>query len=477
MVLNVIIATTGLVLPSVVPQLSAAPVLQNEKAAPNIGRYIDRLEEANVFPTTSMLAWTPTKEFKGFKERNYADMPTQVAPAPQVSPEATSSESSGYQSIPEVKFQFDETAARRAALERAAQKPVTQAESKPAPTLSPSMSERSTFSLPSLGGMEVPKMEASKMAMPKMAMPKMAIPKVEMPDTGMISSSIRGTAESLSLSRDDAPSKSSLERAVPSSAVPSSAVPSSTAPSAASSQHDEAVRVDTSASALAGKSVEELREDAAQLASAAQRESERLLAAAQSQQEELLRSARAEASSVRDAASARAAGVRSEAHKAVEAAESALRVASSESASAQRELASARASKVATQAELDKTFVLNFGRKGELKEELKALDMREKGASKAVDGAAKALAKAEAALDAQRTAANKQEEIALKIVTDADKLAAKIESDGAKRADEAARDGEKASAAVLKAADKDAGVLKRALGKAANAAKTAAIAR
>ena len=69
---------------------------------------------------------------------------------------------------------------------------------------------------------------------------------------------------------------------------------------------------------------------------------------------------------------------------------------------------SIRSGRAQAQTKLDNTFFLNFGKKGELKEQIADLKRQEKETSKKFDASQKGLAKAEQTLDQQKAAADKQ---------------------------------------------------------------------
>ena len=128
-----------------------------------------------------------------------------------------------------------------------------------------------------------------------------------------------------------------------------------------------------------------------------------------------------------------------------------------------------QADQAAKQVELDQTFFLNFGKKGELKDAINALKKEAKEVSKQLEGAAKVEGKAQDAFDKQSEAAAKQADVAAKVVADAVKQSEKIEADAAKKADKIVSDAQKAAAAAVKEADKAAATLRRAAAVAAKA--------
>jgi alpha-glucosidase (family GH31 glycosyl hydrolase) len=128
-----------------------------------------------------------------------------------------------------------------------------------------------------------------------------------------------------------------------------------------------------------------------------------------------------------------------------------------------------QADQAAKQVELDQTFFLNFGKKGELKDAISALKKEAKEVSKQLEGAAKVEGKAQDAFDKQSEAAAKQADVAAKVVADAVKQSEKIEADAAKKADKIVSDTQKAAAAAVKEADKAAATLRRAAAVAAKA--------
>lgn len=188
----------------------------------------------------------------------------------------------------------------------------------------------------------------------------------------------------------------------------------------------------------------------------AKAESQAILRAAESEKASLVSDARAEAKRLTDAADA----LVSESGSLLSAAQSDLR-------SFELKLSNLAAEEATTQAELDRTFILNFGKKGELKDSIKALRKEQKAISKQVDDAGKAVETAQKALDKQTEAARKQQDAADKLLADGTKKGEKVLADAEKRSDKILKDADKASAGALRAAEREAQGLRKLAAKAA----------
>ena len=87
-----------------------------------------------------------------------------------------------------------------------------------------------------------------------------------------------------------------------------------------------------------------------------------------------------------------------------------------EKAGLQRGIANIEEEIASTQATLDKTFILNFGKKGELKTQIKDLKKDLKTEQKKLEKSAKAAEKAQGALEKEQASADKVNFIEYKLV-------------------------------------------------------------
>ena len=93
-----------------------------------------------------------------------------------------------------------------------------------------------------------------------------------------------------------------------------------------------------------------------------------------------------------------------------------------------------------TYRQLDKTFILNFGRKGELKDQIKGLERSIKTSEKELDAAEKAEDKSEKAVDKPEAAADRARETADKIREDGQKASERASADAVKQGEKILKD-------------------------------------
>ena len=206
------------------------------------------------------------------------------------------------------------------------------------------------------GGAAVPAAEAPSLAMPSLpsfggGMPSFSMPKIEVPNI-----------EVPKIELPDAPSFS-MPAATPEAAPsPPPAPPPAPAPKPPPAPKPVAPQV--AVSGPEGKSSAQLTKDAETVISNGNSESASLLNAAQAESASVLKAAQSEASALISEANGKASAINSAAGRLVSEANGALGNAKSELGSLERKLAGVDAEIAAKQTELDKTFFLNFGKKG-----------------------------------------------------------------------------------------------------------------
>jgi len=209
----------------------------------------------------------------------------------------------------------------------------------------------------------------------------------------------------------------------------------------------------------AAKAKQAEREAAAKVAecveavlSAGASESERILDAAKAEVQSLRQAADSERLSLMSDAKAEAKFLRDAAELLVSECDSQLSAAQSDLQSLEFKLSNLVGEEQTTKAELDRTFFLNFKKKGELEDTIFVLRKEQKTLSKRINNGGKVVERAQQALDQQKEAAKEQQEAADKLV-----------ADGTQKGDEVVADAEKRSAKILENADiKSSGVLKSA---------------
>jgi len=168
------------------------------------------------------------------------------------------------------------------------------------------------------------------------------------------------------------------------------------------------------------------------------------------------KSANEEQDAIGSAASAQALEIDGAAEAAVSAATTELQSVNREAKGVQGAIEGLNNQIASTQAELDSTFFLNFGKKGELKDAIKEL---KKGAAAKQKELGKLLEKADkatAAVDKAQGVAAKEKEKAAKIVADAQAAADKVAAAANKKSDGLLAAAQKKADSIVKASEKSA---------------------
>ena len=216
-----------------------------------------------------------------------------------------------------------------------------------------------------------------------------------------------------------------------------------------------------SSSADASDKAAELRAAAAAALADGQAQASKLTAEAKSEADGLEASAKSLAAKLVSKGSSTASSMRSEAMVGLDSAKRAASADKFEAAKIDSEVSRLEGEQLAAQTEFDKTFILDFGKRGELDAKVKAVKKDVEATRKELNKASKAAEKSEKALAGEQAEYDKASASASKIEEDAANEADELTNKAAGQAEKLRSQAASKAAKVIQAAEKEAAKLEK----------------